>query len=107
MELDLLEDKTLRIVTPISFLVFLFLPLALGMKILLLSLTIYFLIIFILCTYWANEWHKERKFIIGFLVSLFHAFIFILGGSIGLALAQIALKLYPLLLDYIKGLLIF
>ena len=107
MEFDLVERRTFRPVVVISFLVFLFLPLSLGMKIFLFSLIVYFLILFILCTYWANEWHKDRKFIIGFLVSFFHTFVFLLAGAIGLILAQLTLKLFPLLLNYLKGILMF
>jgi len=34
----------------------------------------FFFIFFILCSYWATDYHPERKFIIGFLVSLFYTF---------------------------------
>jgi hypothetical protein len=103
MALDLVERRTFRPVIAISFLVFLFLPINLGIKILLLSLVIYFFVLFILCAYWASEWHPERKFIIGFLISFLHSFIFLLGGFLGLILAQIALKFFPLLLNYFRG----
>jgi hypothetical protein len=103
MQFDFVERRTFRPVIFISFLVFLFLPFNLGIKIFLLSLVIYFLVLFILCTYWAREWHPERKFIIGFMVSFLHTFVFLLGGAIGLILAQITLKLYPFLLDYLRG----
>jgi len=107
MEFDLVERRTFRPVVIISFLVFLFLPLNLGMKIFMFSLIVYFLTLFILCTYWANEWHKDRKFIIGFLVSFLHTFVFLFAGAIGLILAQIALKLSPLLINYFKEIWIF
>jgi hypothetical protein len=107
MELDLLERTTLRIVTIISFFVFFFLPLKLGMKILFSSLLIYFFVLFFLCSSWASDWHPERKFIIGFFIGAFHSFIFLLGGFIGLILAQIALKLYPFLLDYFRSIWVF
>jgi hypothetical protein len=103
MQFDFVERRTLRPVIVISFLVFLFLPFNLGIKIFLFSLVIYFLLLFILCTYWAREWHPERKFIIGFMVSFLHTFVFLLGGAIGLILAQITLKLFPLLLNYFRG----
>jgi len=102
MEFDFVERKTLRLVIAISFLVFLFFPFNFGIKILLLSLVIYFLVLFILCTYWAREYHPERKFIVGFLVSFLHTFVFLLGGFLGLILAQIALKFFPLLVDYFR-----
>jgi hypothetical protein len=105
MEFDFVERRTFRPVIIISFLVFLFLPFGLGMKIFLFSLFLYFFILFILCTYWANEWHPERKFIIGFLVSFLHAFVFLLAGFLGLILAQVALKLFPFLLNYFRGIL--
>jgi hypothetical protein len=104
MEFDLVERRTFRPVIFISFFVFLFLPFNLGMKIFLLSLVIYFLVLFALCTYWAKEWHPERRFIIGFMVSFLHTFVFLFGGAIGLILAQITLKLFPLLLNYFRGL---
>jgi hypothetical protein len=103
MEFDLVERRTFRPVIIISFLAFLFLPLELGMKILLFSLFFYFFILFFLCTYWANEYHPERKFIIGFLVSFFHTFVFLLAGFLGLILAQVALKFFPLLVEYFRG----
>jgi cell shape-determining protein MreD len=106
MEFDFVERRTFRPAIIVSFLVFLFLPLELGIKIFLLSLTVYFFILFFLCTYWANEWHPERKFIIGFLVSLLHSFVFLLGGFIGLVFAQIVLKFLPPLLNYFRGILI-
>jgi hypothetical protein len=102
MEFDFVERKTFRLVIAISFLVFLFLPFNLGIKIFLLSLVIYFLVLFILCTYWAREYHPERKFIVGFLVSFLHTFVFLLGGFLGLILAKIALKFFPLLVDYFR-----
>jgi hypothetical protein len=103
MKFDLLERRTFYPVIVISFLVFLFLPFNLGMEILFFSLFVYFLVIFILCSYWANEWHPERKFVIGFLVSFLHSFVFLLGGFLGLVLAQIALKIFPLLIEYFRG----
>jgi hypothetical protein len=104
MQFDFVERRTFHPVIFISFLVFLFLPFNLGIKIFLLSLVIYFLVLFFLCTYWAKEYHPERMFIIGFLVSFLHTFVFLLGGTIGLILAQITLKLFPLLLNYFRGL---
>jgi hypothetical protein len=35
---------------------------------------LFFFVFFSLCIYWAGEYHPERKFIIGFLVSLFYTF---------------------------------
>jgi len=58
------------------------------MKILLFSLFFYFLILFFLCTYWAKEYHPERRFIIGFLVSFFPHIRLSFGWSIGLALGS-------------------
>jgi hypothetical protein len=103
MEFDLVERRTFRPVIVISFLVFLFFPFNLGIKIFLLSLSIYFLVLFFLCTYWAREWYPKGKFIIGFLVSFLHTFVFLLAGFLGLILAQIALKLSPFLLNYFRG----
>ena len=107
MEFDLVEKRTFYPVLIISFLVFLFLSFDLGMKIFLFSLVIYFFVLFFLCTYWANESHPERKFIIGFLVSFLHTFVFLVGGFLGLILAQITLKLSPLLVNYFRGILRF
>jgi hypothetical protein len=103
MSLDLLEKKTLQLVAIVSFLVFIFLPLGSGMKIFLLSMFSYFLIIFFLATYWSKETHPEIKFLIGFLVSVFHTFVFLFGGLLGLALAQLFLKIYPFLINYFRG----
>jgi hypothetical protein len=103
MKLDFLETKTLWLVAIFSFFVFLFLPFELGMKIFLSSLFLYFLTLFFLCTYWANDWHPERKFIIGFLVSFLHSFVFLFAGILGLALAQVTLKFFPLLVSYFRG----
>jgi len=70
---------------------------------------VYFLVLFLLCTYWANEWYPEGglKFIIGLLVSIFHTFIFLFSGVVGLALAQLVLKLSPLLVNYLREVFIF
>jgi len=102
MQFDFVEEKTFRYVVIVSFLVFLFLSINQGLKLLFIALIIYFLVLFFLCTYWANESHPEKKFIIGFLVSFFHAFVFLCGGFLGLVLAQITLKVYPLLLNYFR-----
>jgi hypothetical protein len=106
MELDLVEKKTLFFATIISFFVFIFLPLEFAMKIFIVSLTVYSLVLFFLCTYWANEWHPERKFIIGLLVTIFHAFIFSASGLLGFILAQFTLKFSPFLIDYFREVLI-
>jgi hypothetical protein len=34
----------------------------------------FFFIFFILCSYWAVDYHPERKLTIGFLISLFYTF---------------------------------
>jgi hypothetical protein len=107
MKLDLLELNTFRYTTFISFLLFLFSPFNLAMKIFFLALLIYFLVIFSLCVYWAKEWHPDRRFIIGFLVSVFHTFIFLFSGLFSLALSQITLKFSPLLLNYFREILRF
>ncbi len=109
MKLDLVGEKTLQIVTVCSFLVFLFAPFDFGMRLLFFSMFVYFLVLFLLCTYWANEWYPEGglKFIIGLLVSIFHTFIFLFSGVVGLALAQLVLKLSPLLVNYLREVFIF
>jgi len=103
MKFDLVEKRTFYPVLIISFLVFLFLPFELGMKIFLFSLAIYFFVLFFLCSYWAGEWHPERKFLIGFLVSFLHTFVFLFGGVFGLILAIFISKISPYLIEYLKG----
>ncbi|MDI6602746.1 MAG: hypothetical protein QME57_01320 [Patescibacteria group bacterium] len=97
--LEVVEKKTLTLVIPISFLAFLFLPFDLGIKILLFSALIYFLVFFYLASDWAEPKHPERKFSIGFLVSFLHTFVFIFGGVLGLAL----MKFFSCFLNYLKG----
>lgn len=103
MNLDLVERRILFSVFPISFLAFLFFPFHLVIKILYFSLFVFFLIFFTLTTLWAREAHPERKFIIGFLVTVFHTFIFFLSGVLGGALAFVVLKIFPDLLQYLRG----
>jgi len=110
MKLDLVGEKTLQIVTVCSFLVFLFAPFDFGMRLLFFSMFVYFLVLFLLCTYWANEWYPEGglKFIIGLLVSIFlHLYFSFSSGVVGLALAQLVLKLSPLLVNYLREVFIF
>jgi hypothetical protein len=103
MKLDLVERKVLTFGIPIFFLIFLFLPRDLGMKVLYLSAFVFFLILFFLCLYWTSEWHPERKFLIGFLVSFLHTFVFLFAGVLGLILAIFVSKISPPLIDYFKG----
>ncbi|MDI6591574.1 MAG: hypothetical protein QME61_01370 [Patescibacteria group bacterium] len=97
--LEEVERGTLILAIPISFLIFLFLPLNLGIKILIFSTLIYFLVLFYLASSWAEPMHPERKLKIGFLVSFLHTFLFIFGGVIGLGLANFFLFLW----NYLKG----
>jgi hypothetical protein len=101
MELDLLERKILIFGIPIFFLIFFFFPSSFGMKILYSLSLIFFLILFSLCTYWTAEWHPEKKFIVGFLVSFFHTFVFFLAGIFGLVLAAFVSKIFPYLVNYL------
>lgn len=101
--LEQVERRTLILVIPISFLVFLFLPLDLGIKILLFSALVYFLIFFYLASSWGEPMHPERKFTIGFSVSFLHTFLFILGGVLGLGLAKFFSYLGNYLGNYLKG----
>jgi hypothetical protein len=103
MNLDLVESKTLNISIVLAFLFFLFLPFELVMKILFFVAGFYFLFLFSVCTIWTNEFYPEMKFLIGFLISFFHTFFLFLGGFLGWFLAQIALKLYPFLVDYFRS----
>jgi hypothetical protein len=102
MKLDLVERRVLNLAIPIFLLLFFFLPRDLGMKILFFSTLIFFLILFFLCVYWAKEWHPERKFLIGFLVSILHTFVFLFAGIFGLILAIFVSKISPYLIDYFK-----
>jgi len=79
MELDLVEKRILQIVPILFFLIFLF-SFDLGMKILFSSAILFFLIFFNLCAYWAGEWYPDKKFIIGFLASSLHTFLYIFSG---------------------------
>jgi hypothetical protein len=65
---------------------------AIGVKILLSLTFLFFFLFFLLCLYWAKEWHPERSAIIGFLVSIFYTFWFFLGGVLILALFFLFLK---------------
>jgi hypothetical protein len=103
MELDLVERKILNFGIPIFFLLFFFLPKDLGIKILFFSTLIFFLVFFFLCVYWTKEWHPERKFVIGFLVSFLHTFLFFLTGIFGLILAIFVSGISFYLVDYFKG----
>lgn len=89
MELDFVERRTLFWTFSIFFVLFLFLPFHLVIKIFFASAIFYFLVLFFLCIAWAGEAHPERKYIIGFLVSFFHTFVFVLGGVLAVALAKL------------------
>lgn len=107
MELDTFGRRSLFWSIPLFLLVFLFLPFSWGMKILFFSTFLFFLIVFFLCAGWAKPKHPERHLVIGFLVSIFHTFLFILGGAIGLFLALLVLKISSILLIYLKEILRF
>jgi len=71
---------------------------AIGVKILLTLTSLFFLVFFMLCLYWAKEWHPERRATIGFLVSTLLTFWFFLGGVLILALFILFLKyLFPII----------
>lgn len=101
MELDLVEIRTLKTVFPVFFLIFLIFPFDLAMKLLLLSGLIYFLILFFLCVGWANETNPERKFVIGFLVSVFHTFFFLFGAILAVVFVLLISKFFSL--DLLKS----
>lgn len=95
MELDIVEKKILQIVCPISFLLFLFFP-RVGPFLFFISAAIFFVVFFIICSFWAGEKHPERKYIIGFLVSVAHLFIFLLGGFVGYLIAFLIHQIQPI-----------
>jgi len=107
MKLDLLEVNTFRYTAFISFFLFLFLPLELSMKIFLFGISVYFVVLFFLGTYWSQESHPELRFIIGFWVSTFHTFLFLLGGFFSFVLATIILKFFPFLSRFFSNLIQF
>jgi len=57
-----------------------------GVKILLILTPFFFLVLFFLYSGWAQPKHPERRFIIGFLVSILGTFWFFLGGFLLLGL---------------------
>jgi hypothetical protein len=67
----------------------------LGIKILLTVSLLFFMIFFFFCTYWAGEWHPERKLIIGFLVSILYTFWVLAGGFFLLVLISFLVKYFP------------
>jgi len=71
---------------------------AIGVKILLAGAFGFFLVFFMLCLYWAKEWHPERRAIIGFLVSTLYTFGFFLGGVLILVSVVLFLQyLFPII----------
>lgn len=107
MKLDFVEKHTLRITIIAFFFIFVFYSLEFAFKILILGMVLYFLILFSLCAYWAKEWHPERMYKIGFLVSVLHTFIFLLGGTIGLGLGGVWIQFWPIFSEVIKSLFAF
>lgn len=103
--LDLVEKKILNWGIPIFFLAFLFLPFPFKFPLLYFSSLVFFVILFFLCSYWANEYYPEKKFLIGFLVSILHSFLFFLAGSLGMVFSLILLKFFPLIFEFLKGIL--
>jgi hypothetical protein len=75
------------------------------MKIFLFGLFVYFLVLFLLCSYWAKEWHPEIKFKIGFLASTFHIFMFLVAGFFSFVLAKFILKIFVFLSPFFGNLL--
>lgn len=106
MDLDLAESQTLKLTFLAFFILFFFFPANLGIKIFLFSFLVYLIVFFILCVGWASETNKDKKFIIGLLVTLFHGFIFILGSSLGIFLAFLVSKFFSfeILKNFLKGL---
>ena len=53
-----------------------------GIKLLLLSLPVFFLVFFYLCYSWAKPEHPQKSVIIGIAVSILYSFLFFLIGFI-------------------------
>ena len=69
-----------------------------GMKILLVLTSLFFLIFFLICAIsWAVPANPERRYTIGFLVSSFATFLFFLGGLLLFGLVLLLTKLFPLI----------
>lgn len=67
-----------------------------GIKILFAVTILFFLIFFSFCTYWAKEWHPERKFVIAFMVSSLYTFWVFTGGFFLLTFISFLVKsLFP------------
>lgn len=66
----------------------------LGIKILLIASLIFFVIFFSLSSYWASEFHPERKYIIGFMVTILHFFWVFVAGFFFIVLLSFFFKLF-------------
>ena len=53
-----------------------------GIKLLLLSLPVFFLVFSFLCYFWAKPEHPQKSVIIGIVISILYSFLFFLIGFI-------------------------
>ena len=70
-----------------------------GIKLLLASTLLFFLVLFYLCRGWAKPMHPERNTKIGALVAILHSFWFFVGGFIVVSLISL---FWPNLINLIK-----
>jgi len=68
-----------------------------GIRILFILNSLFFLIFFILCRGWSGMKYEDKKIQIsvGFFLSVFYSFLFFLGGLLILSLISIIFKYYP------------
>jgi len=90
--LDTLGNETLKW----TFWVFVFLSFFISLKttifFLFLSYFIYSFLIFLISLSWAKEAHPEKSKEIAFFVVLFHSFLFLFGGILGILISKGLLK---------------
>ena len=67
-----------------------------GIKFLLLSLPVFFLVFFFVCYSWAKPVHPKKSIIIGIAVSILYSFLFFLIGFI-------LIVVISLVLPYLQG----
>jgi hypothetical protein len=75
-----------------------------GIKILLILTSIFFLVFFYLCSLWSRPAHPEKRFIIGIMLSGIYTFIFFLAGFVILNLFSVIWENRESLLNLIEPL---
>jgi hypothetical protein len=102
--LDTVGNETLKWSFWIAFFASLFISLKIAVFLLFLCFFIYCFLAFLIFYNWAKEPHPEKSREIAFFITLFHSFLFLLGGALGILIAKgLAIDLFKISIAQISN----